>query len=140
MVVNKANANSDSLITGSYAQGAYGPTIHLVLNSSKSVDWLHELFMNLVQGESGIDLVAMPEVSIEHVGTLKMDQVAMQPEIALVNLSTGNQGADFQWSQDAEHWRTTAMLLEPFLAGGKGHQYLTHEGRDAALIEVAFQE
>jgi len=108
--------------------------------SSESVKWLHDILMSLAQGETGIDFVAMPEVSIEHVETLKMDRVEAQPEIALVNLSTGNQGSDFQWSQDAEHWRTTAMLLEPFLAGREGHQYLTHEGRDAALIEVAFQE
>jgi len=32
------------------------------------------------------------------------------------------------------------MLIEPLLKGRPGHQYLTHEGRDAALIEFSHGE
>jgi hypothetical protein len=131
----------NQLIVGVYYQGARGPTIILKALSESSVEWLHGIFTRLAGGsDSGIDLVAMPEVSIQGVRVLNLEQVAEQPDIALQCTSRASQGAEFRWVQDSLCWSHAAMLLEPFLSGKTGHQYLTQEGQDAALVEISFGE
>lgn len=43
-------------------------------------------------------------------------------------------------SAPQDGWSRNAGLLEPFVAGKTGHQYLTSEASDAALIEVSHGE
>ena len=45
----------------------------------------------------------------------------------------------FVWSCTSEEWYTMSLMLEPLLRQ-EGHQYLTSEGTDDALIEVSYGE
>ncbi len=45
----------------------------------------------------------------------------------------------FKWSQCQEGWRTCVGLLDGLLEG-PGHQYLTMEGVDDALVEASLME
>jgi hypothetical protein len=133
--------DSNPLIVGVYYQGVFGPTIILKALSKSSVEWLHGIFLHLAEGsDSGIDLVAMPEVGVQGVRVLNLGQVAEQPDVALQCTSHAPQDAEFRWVQDSLRWSHTAMLLEPFLSGKTGHQYLNQEGQDAALVEISFRE
>lgn len=49
-------------------------------------------------------------------------------------------GKGFRWCASSEGWAYEAGLLDPFVEGRSGHQYLTREGVDAALVEVSFLE
>ncbi|MGH2378137.1 MAG: RHS repeat domain-containing protein [Candidatus Limnocylindria bacterium] len=50
------------------------------------------------------------------------------------------QDGSFEWTCTREQWLVNAGLLEPFRLGRAGHQYLTDEGIDDALVEVSFGE
>jgi hypothetical protein len=134
--------SSASLILGAFYPGAYGPTILLEAQGLLGVDWFLRKLVELSRGEqAAFDLVSMPEIAIEGVDELKVETVAAQPEIPLTR-TAGSSGDDvsFLWRQDTLRWAHASMLIEPLLKGWPGHQYLTNEDRDAALIEFSYGE
>lgn len=137
----ETDTNSESRIVGDYYHGAYGPTILLKANSERAVEWLRNIFLRLANGtESHVDLAAMPGVNIAGVEAFMLGRLDEQPEVALQSQPTDAQAVECYWNQDASGWRHVAMLMEPFLAGKTGHQYLTREGQDDALLEVSYGE
>jgi hypothetical protein len=129
------------LFTGAFYQGAYGPTIVLKASSVRSAQWLHEVFMDLARGAKAVvDLSAEPEVMLSAVKSFRLQCVDEQPSAALRQISSAADGSDFEWFQDASHWHLAAGFLEPFVSGNTGHQYLTNEAKDDALVEVSFGE
>ncbi len=135
------HGNGERLIEGAFYQGAYGPTIIMKVLSREAVDWLAGVFMDLAEhSDACIELTVASGVHLEAVSLLKLQRVDEQPDVALKQLADVTEGAEFAWSQDAENWRTSATLLTALLDRGSGHQYLTHEGKDAALIEISFEE
>lgn len=130
----------DALILGDYRLGAYGPAIILKLMSPESAEWLHDVLTRLVDGGSVVDLASAPEVHINNVRSLKLRRVLRMGNAALRGPSAPVTDAEFEWALDEAGWSSVAGLLEPFLRGETGHQYLTDEGSDAALIEVTFGE
>jgi hypothetical protein len=131
-----------ALILGAFYPGAYGPTILLEAQGLLGVDWFLRKLVELSRDEQAvIDLASMPEITIEGIDELKAETVAVQPEISLMRTagSSGN-GASFLWRQDTLRWAHASMLIEPLLKGRPGHQYLTNEGRDAALVEFSHGE
>ncbi len=124
------------IIHGDFYAGAYGPTILLEAQELLGVDWFLRKLVELSRDEeAAFDLASMPEMSITGVSELKVETVEVQPEVALTR--TGDR---FCWRQDTLRWAHASMLIEPLLKGGPGHQYLTREGTDAALIEFSFNE
>jgi hypothetical protein len=130
----------DSLIVGDYGLGAYGPTIILKLMSRRSAGWLHGVLAGLAEDGGMVDLAAAGEVRLHGVRSLKLRRVVHARDVALRGPSAPVSDAEFEWELDQDGWTFAAGLLEPFLQGKTGHQYLTREGLDAALIEVTFGE
>jgi hypothetical protein len=130
------------LLLGDFYPGAYGPTILLEAGGLLGVDWFLRLLVRFSRDEEAkADLAAMPELRIDGVDSLKMETIAIQPDIPLIRTDgTGYDDAAFLWRQDTLRWAYTSMLIEPLLQGRPGHQYLTIEGRDAALIEFSHGE
>ena len=126
------------LIEGDYYQGAFGPSILLVLTSRKAVSWLDTVFETLETAEVDRDfrLDSQPGVEIgAAVTAFLMRRVIHPPRRHLVRERDGT----FRWSCVADEWHTARMLLEP-LRTQAGHQYLTSETDDDAIIEVSFGE
>lgn len=140
--VTIAGTTSENLIDGDYYQGSHGPTIRFNALSMAGVEWMHRVFAGLSDDkEEVVDLAAMPELAIQGVSRLMLMLVAEQPSVVLQVRSHEHSGdVECEWRQDSANWRRTAALLEPFLAGCTGHQYLTQEQRDAALVEFSFGE
>ncbi len=46
----------------------------------------------------------------------------------------------FVWSATADGWLYLADLIQPLVDGGAGHQYLTDDKDDVALIELSSGE
>lgn len=65
--------------------------------------------------------------------TLRRDE---QPSAKTLSERDGH----FDWACTKDKWLVNAGLLEPFRRGTTGHQYLTDEGTDDALVEVSFGE
>lgn len=130
------------LILGDFYQGAYGPTIILEAQTLLGVDWFLRVLVRLSRDEEAdFDLASLPELRIDGVDELKVETVAVQPEIPLTRTAGSScEDGSFLWRQDTLRWAHASMLLEPLLKGRPGHQYLTNEGRDAALIEFSHGE
>ncbi|MBS1860982.1 MAG: hypothetical protein JSS68_04650 [Actinobacteria bacterium] len=130
------------LILGDFYQGAHGPTIILEAQTLLGVDWFRRVLVKLSRDEeANFDLVSKPEMRIDGVDELKVETVPVQPDIPLTRTAgSGYESAGFLWRQDTLRWAHASMLIEPMLKGRPGHQYLTNEGRDAALVEFSHGE
>ena len=150
------------LIAGDFYEGSDGPTIILKLLSPAAVEWLHGVMTKLANDpEFAIDLAAQSEAHILGIRSWNLYRSSGSSDDAGVNLigarfwklfrgsnwpialrgpSSVVADADFEWEMDEDGWITAAALLEPFLDGKPGHQYLTSAGHDAALVEVSFGE
>jgi hypothetical protein len=126
------------VIEGDFYDGAFGPSILLVLTSQESIGWLRAVFEDLAAAPIGtvVSLVEQPRVRIGAALTeLLLSRAARQPNKHLVREAYGR----FVWTCTSDEWETMSLMLEPFLEQ-PGHQYLTVENADDALIEVSYGE
>jgi hypothetical protein len=86
------------------------------------------VFTGLADHDEAADLVAEPEMQIRNVRRLTLRRVSARGDVALRGPAGPGMDAEFEWELDEDGWTTCAGLLEPFLSGGAGHQYLTDEG------------
>jgi hypothetical protein len=127
------------LVDGDYYQGAYGPSIILILTSPQAVRWLDDVFLRLEQSSVPFELSADPAVNITNVATLSLvpRPDGEESELRLVGAGVP---ASFVWYLTPSGCREVRMLIEPFLADKHGHQYLTREYVDDALVELSYGE
>jgi hypothetical protein len=134
-------AAQETLLIGDFYDGAYGPTIILILEPERGALWFHGLLMRLARDEaSGLDLVAVPETEIDGIDSFNLGLVAEQPDVALRRVDVDATQVDFDWTQSTSGWAYAAELVESFVKGGSGHHYLSLENHDAALVEVSYRE
>jgi hypothetical protein len=126
------------LILGDYGPGAYGPTIVLKLASPAAAGWLRDLLLARAAGREPLDLVSQPDVQITNVEALVLRTVPAAD--GRCRLYRAGESSRFTWECTSDGWRALAFLIEPFVAGERGHQYLTSEHADDALIEVSHDE
>ena len=126
------------LIEGDYAEGAYGPTILLVLLSVDGTKLLRALFDDLARGATGtrVRLDSYPGVSI---GASITELTLCVAGSSQVRHLIRDQRGGFLWSCTNDEWHTASLLIEPLLHR-PGHQYLTSEADDDALVEVSYGE
>lgn len=130
----------ENFIRGDFYAGAYGPTIILVLASVDACEYLHAVLLSLATEETAsFVLTDDRRVRIQNIGSLKLSRVPDSAEVVL-RRSNASHPPSFDWAASASAWELSAGLLEPFCAGEAGHQYLTREHIDDALIEVSFGE
>jgi hypothetical protein len=127
------------LLTGDLYDGAYGKTIILIADSPTACSWLRAVFRELAHGGSSRTLTAEPEVQITNVETIEL---VSRPDGSRVTLRQSGSTAErsFVWSATPEGWLYLADLIQPLVEGGTGHQYLTEDKDDVALIELSSGE
>jgi len=115
---------SSPMISGRLDTWSERPAIVLVLETDDGVAWLHDRLRELARGEVGdiVDVHRVRGVALESVDALRLAVSDVSPEVALVGSPEGG----YSWTCDARGWAAIADLLEPFLAGRRGHQYLHH--------------
>jgi hypothetical protein len=128
---------SHPLILGSFGVGSYGPTLHLELQGRDGVAWLKDMFLSMRDSRNPELITSRPEVSFQGQLVLELVHATAVQGKQLFRIADGEW---FRWVCTAEEWLTNAMLLDPFLEGRAGHQYMTREGIDDALVEVSFGE
>jgi hypothetical protein len=124
-------------IRGTLGLGAYGPTLRLELHGRDAVAWLRDRFLLMRNTVTPEILTDRPEVSIRDQVTLELVLAGAKQEKRLVRV---HEEKRLRWMCTADEWLTNALLLDPFLRGRSGHQYLTNEGIDDVLVEVSFGE
>lgn len=141
MAQSDAQTN-EPLIVGAYGRsGAYGPTILLELKSPAAARWLHDLFLQVRRGQRAVDLTSDARVRISGITRLQIDtRAGVGPLVQLRQTGNDASGPSFLWTATSAGWSYQAGLLEPFMGGRPGHQYLTSEESDDAIVEVSLYE
>lgn len=121
-----------------YYEGAYGPTIRFDSNSLDDLEALRETFRRLASGEAcEVALHGMGGLSVSNLEALTLALVDVDPKVALRRLNRGL----FLWVNTREGWTRCCSLIDGLIQFNKpGHQYLTNEGLDDALVEVCLYE
>jgi hypothetical protein len=138
-----ANEDSEStqMIEGKFGQGAYGPTVRLVLKSVAAAEQLRELFISARHAPEPILVTRQPGVRIDGVEELRLIQESgVGPHAHLRRTGQSERGQRLDWLASPAGWSILAGLVDPFVRGQSGHQYLTSEAHDDVLIEVSFGE
>lgn len=126
------------LIAGDLYEGAEGRTLLLQITSDEGMRFLHSLFARLADSEpqAVVRLDQQPGVVLHGEVELFLVVGSKPASRHLVVHSTRT----ITWSCSAEEWSTTAELLEPFLDGSPGHQYLTSPPYDDLTVLLSFKE
>jgi hypothetical protein len=136
--------DSDQNILISFGEGAYGPTIRIETRSPETVIRVRNLLLELASGR-------VREIKLHEIDSLKIKSIK---EFSLKSVSEGrehrktlklvqttSEGPVFHWGRSSEGWRECAELLDGILQHQRpGHQYLTDEAVDDALVIVTFME
>ncbi|MCA4135319.1 hypothetical protein [Arthrobacter sp. M4] len=124
-------------IEGDFGEGAFGPTILLRLPTHAAAAHLRELFGWLATQPSGtmLNLVGQPGFRIA--ASIWSFRIGVREGTGGQRLVSDPEG--FTWLGDPEEWTTTALLVDP-LTRQPGHQYLTDETLDDAIVEVSCGE
>lgn len=127
------------LLVGDFYDGADGPTIILIASAPAVCAWLQEVFREISHCVPNRTLSVQPEVRFTNVEAIEMVCRANGPRVTL------GRGADtarktFVWSATADGWLYLADLIQPLADGKAGHQYLTEDKNDVAVVELSCGE
>jgi hypothetical protein len=135
---------TNDIILLDYYEGAYGPTIRIDVKSKDTLKKLKNLFLELAgPEEKTINMAEMNGVSTLELKKLILRRTSDSKELGkkLMPLSCSSSEHAFEWVMTAREWGKAATLVDGLLDYNMpGHQYLTHEGVDDILVELAFME
>ncbi|MBL8896515.1 MAG: hypothetical protein JNM84_02755 [Planctomycetes bacterium] len=121
-----------------YYEGAYGPTIRFAFRSLEELKALREMMRRLAAGEAReVALHELGCLSVSHLEALTLAVVDVEARVSLRRW----QGESYLWVNTREGWEICCGLVDGLIqANEPGHQYLTDEGVDDALVEVCLFE
>jgi len=132
----------DDIIVDHY-QGSYGATIRFDIQEPTALAYLKSIFTSLAGSTaSTIDLISQRSIKGEGIRQFILETIINEREpLKTLKVVQGQGGASVRWSRSHDGWIEAAELLDGLSAsGGPAHQYLTQEGVDDAIVEVAFRE
>lgn len=124
-----------------YYQGAYGPTIRLGTESLETLMELKSLLEELRRGQrASLTLTDLPGLTVTNLDSLVLRVVEKQPTCVIRRVE-GDTTA-FLWENTADWWSDEIARIDAMIESGNqpGHQYLSNEAGDDALIELSFRE
>ena len=125
-----------------YYEGAYGPTIRLDTQALEELRAVRRLFGSLAAGEAvDDDLCAALDCRADAIHSLTVRSAPEPAAKALELRGRGWQGPMFSWTNAPGEWLECAEKVDALISSGSpGHQYLTDEGLDDALVELCYRE
>lgn len=123
-----------------YYQGAYGKTIRIAVHKLQKLIFLKKLFIHM-SSENGfeVEMADLENVVMTDLRSLRLRQTSA--EYALGRNLIMEASNDFIWSRSREGWSECADLVDGLITlGTSGHQYLTAENYDDAIIVLSFNE
>jgi hypothetical protein len=136
-------ANEDRVVVDYYA-GAYGPTIRVAINSLEHLKSIRDLFASLAAGQlKSVKLSDVIAAKVSGMKSLHLERIFEERVLSKSLAVVGHQaeGPEFVWSQSALGWIECAELINSIVKNNRpGHQYLTIESVDDALVEISYRE
>jgi len=125
-----------------FYHGAYGPTIRIVLTTRQQLQVFLDTLRTLASSEGVIiALEQLPNFVLSGIRSFVFQTVPSTPELPKHLTVLGGQNPSVIWKQTHTDWKRAADLIEVFTTSDEsGHHYLTDEGIDDALVEVAYKE
>ena len=118
-------------------------TIRLATDEEATLQALRRVFLQLARGRQGpfeLGETIFPHVDQRTRIKIYAALVERERRKTLAEEPAANPPT-FRWMQSKDSWLQCAGLVKGLLRGsGRGHQYLTTEGVDDALIELAYRE
>jgi hypothetical protein len=137
------SVNNDRILLD-YYQGAYGPTLRIDILSVDSLHKVKNLLVHLAKSVNHeINMVEAENVVAMGVSRFILQSVSDDKEVEkkLTHVEQSNNGHIFYWKMSSDSWERVVCLVQRLLDTNRpGHQYLTEEGIDDALIEITFME
>jgi hypothetical protein len=125
-----------------YYLGAYGPTIRLDAQDREDLASAGRLFRRLASGETSEEDVGVTlgcRLDSLHSLVAVRKEGRRRKALTLHEVVAGLPA--FRWLQDGDDWLDHADRVGVMLeSDSPGHQYLTNEGIDDALVVVCFRE
>lgn len=129
-----------------FYDGAYGPTIRIATSLESDLVLIESLFSRMAADSSPRNLSLTRELPVRTEGietlllrSVRTDRIVGRKSLGLEFAAAG--GPVFSWSNPAEVWQDHLERIQILrTSGGPGHQYLTDEGLDDALVEICFRE
>ncbi|MCI0398472.1 MAG: hypothetical protein L0332_35285 [Chloroflexi bacterium] len=126
-----------------YYQGAYGPTIRMAPTTLESLRRLRDFFLDLAEGRQEVELEDLGPARMVGIQSLSFRLGTRESPLGgtLQGRRQTATGLEFVWTNSAQEWMDCADMVDNMIVGGEpGHQYLTVEGVDDALVEVSYAE
>jgi hypothetical protein len=126
------------LVEGEYGEGAYGPTIMLIAPNVDGIRYLRSIFDSLASSAEGFTIRLGEEREVVLNAALWALTLRVVADVRSCHLTRDRDGG-FEWVGTPSEWHTLSQLIAPLLQQ-RGHQYLTSEVDDDALIEISRDE
>ncbi len=124
-------------------EGAYGPTLKIAIEQHNDLTAIARLFERLASsGDLGeVAFCSVVQCVTDNCAALILRTVVAPPPKALELLYLSGEGPAYLWSNTADRWSDCAEKVASLVEhDAPGHQYLTEEGLDDALIELSYLE
>jgi hypothetical protein len=133
---SEMSPSEHGIVTGAWGVDAAGrDTLTFFLHDSEGIQVLRDIFRRVAATDLPIELTDIPQVDIPRTRVL-IARLTKHPD-KHVRRRKGNV---VEWNGTVDDWSTNADLLEPFLAGRRGHQFLSDDRWDDVVVIASFGE
>jgi hypothetical protein len=126
-----------------FYKGAYGPTIRIDAQTADALKVVLDIFKALAGGATTeVLLTSGPSFRLSGHDFVRLrleDDGRTTKCLRRVRVHSGT-GVGFEWTCDRDGWTRCVALVGRLFQHNPGHQYLTDEGKDDALVELAYRE
>jgi len=124
-----------------YYDGAYGPTLRIDTKSMDELIKVKELLSRMALTDKEVDISRSDLFTLTGLESLIMKRVPPASKQEKDLQRSDPDSLAFEWAMSSEGWERCVGLVEGLIKhNAPAHQYLTREGFDDALIELAFLE
>jgi hypothetical protein len=123
-----------------YYVGAYGPTIRINVNTLDGLAIVRDTFKTLATGARSVIRISNgPNFRLSGFSYLELRTGKTGDGKHLRKMESADD-AGFVWELDPHGWSDCLALVGGLFQSNSGHQYLTREKVDDALVELAYGE
>lgn len=145
--MKKQNPDAKEIVVD-YYDGAYGPTLRVDIQALDDLLRIKGLFLELAESKRvTVDFLQLDSIRATGIKKLILRRIKEGAKLEkALELKPSERGdVVFHWTLPSRGWRRCAGLVDGLIDGlikgkGPGHQYLTEEGIDDAIVEMAFME
>jgi hypothetical protein len=125
-----------------YYVGAYGPTVRIDAHELEDLTAVRQLFKGLASKDvTEADFSQALGCGVRSIHSLVVRSVEQRASKVFKLEYHTPRGPVFVWSNTADGWLECAEKIDALVdKDSPGHQYLTGEGIDDALVELCYQE